>query len=249
MSRTAVPSTSSARAGTSHARLVRGGAAGAVATFIALFSHVAAGGPPPVLLGVVLPLVFAIFVSVVLAGRTLSLTRLSASVGLSQAAFHWIFDAASSAPTGVGRAQAAAAAALDPHAHHGVGGVPADFAAAVQSSAVQSSAASAGASAGHAAEHAHHHGPLMTLAHIAAAVVTIALLHHAEHVLASLARLLQMLRVFLAPLLRVLLPAVITTSRRSRLSPGCEVRTPVPLGVVRSTRLDRGPPVRVPALA
>jgi len=256
MSRTPVPATSDAQVGASHARLVRGVAAGALATFVALFSHVAAGGHAPVLPGVVLPLVLAVFVSVVLAGRKLSLVRLSASVAVSQTAFHWIFSAAAASAPGAGRASAAratadAVAAGDPHAFHHGAGVPADFAATVGAGASAGSGASAGAGAaagGHALHTAGHDSPLMLVAHVIAAVVTIAALHRSELILHSLLRLLRLVRSLLGPLLRVPAP-VVTTSRRRLLGAGCAVVSPAPLGVVRSARVDRGPPVRVPAVA
>jgi hypothetical protein len=252
MSRTPVPATSNAQVGASHARLVRGVAAGALATFVALFSHVAAGGHAPVLEGVVLPLVLAVFVSVVLAGRRLSLLRLSASVVVSQSAFHWIFSAAAAGSPGAGRASAAratadAVAAGDPHAFHHGAGVPADFAATVGSGA--GSGVSAGAAAGgHALHTAGHDSPLMLVAHIIAAVVTIAALHRSELILHSFLRLLRLVRSLLGPLLRVPGP-VVSTSRRRLLGAGCAVVSPAPLGVVRSARVDRGPPARVPAVA
>ena len=256
MSRTPVPATSDAQVGASHARLVRGVAAGALATFVALFSHVAAGGHAPVLPGVVLPLVLAVFVSVVLAGRKLSLVRLSASVAVSQTAFHWIFSAAAASAPGAGRASAAratadAVAAGDPPAFHHGAGVPADFAATVGAGASAGSGASAGAGAaagGHALHTAGHDSPLMLVAHVIAAVVTIAALHRSELILHSLLRLLRLVRSLLGPLLRVPAP-VVTTSRRRLLGAGCAVVSPAPLGVVRSARVDRGPPVRVPAVA
>src|SRR5699024_8570924 len=98
MSSTSVIDDSRAR----HTRLLRGAAAGAFATFVALFSHVAGGGQAPTPLGVGVPLLLAVFVCVVLAGRKLSLVRLSASVGVSQTAFHWIFDAAASSTPSTG---------------------------------------------------------------------------------------------------------------------------------------------------
>lgn len=66
-------------------------AAASTATFVALFSHVIAGGAPPTLLGVVLPLLISLLVCSLLAGRTLSLTRVTLSVIASQALFHVSF--------------------------------------------------------------------------------------------------------------------------------------------------------------
>lgn len=232
MSRFDGPTFDDALLGSHHTRLMRGIAAGAFATFVALFSHVAGGGHTPTLLGVGLPLLLAVFVCVALGGRKPSLVRLTASVGISQSAFHGIFDAAAASAPGAGRSVAEVAAAADPHAHHHVGGVPADFASAVTAG---------GAGLG---GHAAHSGTAMLFAHVVAAVVTIAVLHRSEIVLRSLAGLLRMLGRALAPLCRVLTPAVVVPGGRPLVGEGCEVDTPPSLGVVRSTRVDRGPPVR-----
>lgn len=88
----------------------------------------------------------------------------------------------------------------------------------------------------------------MLAAHVIAAVVTIAALHRSELILHSLLRLLRLVRSLLGPLLRVPAP-VVSTSRRRLLGAGCAVVSPAPLGVVRSARVDRGPPARIPAVA
>lgn len=238
MSSTDAPVFDDARA--HHTRLLRGVAAGVFATFVALFSHVAGGGQSPTLLGVGVPLLFAVFVCVVLGGRKLSLVRLGASVGISQTVFHWIFEAAASSAPGGGAvatsadAAGASAAQLALHANH-VGGVPSGFASAVTGSG--------------AADHAAHGGAAMTTAHVVAALVTIAVLYRSEIVLRMLAGLLRMVGSAFAPLRRLLTDTAVITSPRLHLDTGCEVDTPASLGVIRSTRLDRGPPVRVPAHA
>ncbi|MBC9944202.1 hypothetical protein ICL81_06730 [Leucobacter sp. cx-328] len=71
--------------------VVRGSAAAFCATFVALLSHVSAGGEMPGLLGVVVPLALSLFVSVLLAGRRLSVIRLGVSVIASQTLFHSLF--------------------------------------------------------------------------------------------------------------------------------------------------------------
>ncbi|WP_144573799.1 hypothetical protein [Brevibacterium jeotgali] len=237
MSSTDAPVLDDARA--NHTRLLRGVAAGFFATFVALFSHIAGGGQSPTPLGVGVPLLFAVFVCVVLGGRKASLVRLSASVGISQTVFHWIFEAASRAPSGaVGTTAAdaagASAAQLALHANH-VGGVPSGFASAVT-----------GAGASH---HAAHGDGAMTAAHIVAAAVTIAVLYRSEVVLRALAGLLRMVGSTFAPLRRLLTDTAMITSPRLHLGTGCEVDTPASLGVIRSTRLDRGPPAGVLAHA
>ena len=82
------------------ARLARGGLTASVAVFVAAFSHLVGGGSTPGLLGVVLALAFAVPVSIALAGKSLSLVRLSMSVGFSQFLFHLLFGlGAAGAPT------------------------------------------------------------------------------------------------------------------------------------------------------
>lgn len=73
------------------ARVVRGSLAAAVATFVALVSHVTGGGQLPGWVGIVVPLVLSVAVCTVLAGRRLSLWRLSIAVAVSQILFHTLF--------------------------------------------------------------------------------------------------------------------------------------------------------------
>src|SRR5690606_16871403 len=72
-------------------RVARGSAAATLATFVALLSHVAAGGAMPGWLGVAAPWMFSILVCVPLAGRRLSVLRVTAAVVVSQALFHVLF--------------------------------------------------------------------------------------------------------------------------------------------------------------
>lgn len=71
--------------------LLRAFAAATFATYVALLSHVVAGGALPGLLGIVTPWVLSLMVCVLLAGRKLSLVRLSLSVVISQILFHGLF--------------------------------------------------------------------------------------------------------------------------------------------------------------
>lgn len=71
--------------------VVRGFAASSVAIFVALAGHVTGGGEMPGILGLVVPWLLSLMICVLLAGRTLSLTRLSVSVALSQVLFHVLF--------------------------------------------------------------------------------------------------------------------------------------------------------------
>lgn len=74
------------------ARVARGGIAAAVATFVAAFSHTLAGGVGPSVFGLGASLVISVAVCTVLAGRTLSIARLTASVAVSQLLFHSLFS-------------------------------------------------------------------------------------------------------------------------------------------------------------
>lgn len=89
--------------------LLRGLTAAGVATFTALLMHVAAGGVLPGWIGIAVPLLLSSTVSVLLAGRRLSLLRLATSVAISQWLFHALFVLGSIAPVG----------ATPGHAHHG----------------------------------------------------------------------------------------------------------------------------------
>lgn len=80
--------------------LLRGVSSALIATFIALLSHVAAGGTMPGWIGVVVPLLLSIMVSVLLAGRRLSLPRLALAVVVSQLLFHTLFVLGSITPVG-----------------------------------------------------------------------------------------------------------------------------------------------------
>lgn len=73
------------------ARVLRGTAAATVATFVALLSHVAAGGAMPGWLGITVPWVLSVAVCTVLAGRALSILRLAPAVAISQLLFHTLF--------------------------------------------------------------------------------------------------------------------------------------------------------------
>lgn len=93
--------------------LVRGSSAAGVATFVALFSHVLVGGEVPGPLGICAPSVLSLLVCVLLAGRKLSLLRLSASVIASQTLFHALFVLGAPSAGG-GTAMSGGA-----HQHHG----------------------------------------------------------------------------------------------------------------------------------
>ncbi len=72
-------------------RVARGAVAATFATFIALLSHMTAGGEMPGWIGVAVPLALSFVVCSALAGRRLSFWRLAVAVGLSQVLFHTLF--------------------------------------------------------------------------------------------------------------------------------------------------------------
>ncbi|WP_101845614.1 hypothetical protein [Zhihengliuella sp. ISTPL4] len=81
--------------------VVRGFATSSLAIFVALAGHVTGGGEMPGPLGILVPWVFAFMASVLLAGRRLSLTRLTLSVAVSQFLFHALFVLGTVSPSGV----------------------------------------------------------------------------------------------------------------------------------------------------
>lgn len=145
------------------ARALRGVVVASLATFVALLSHVSAGGAMPGPVGIVVPLTLAICASVLLSGATHSLWRLVPSVAASQLLFHALFVLG--APT--------ASLGVAGHAHHAT---DADVAAAL--------AASQGSST--AVTHAMHADATMWLHHAIAAAVTIAVIARGERALARL---------------------------------------------------------------
>jgi hypothetical protein len=103
------------------ARLARGFTAAGFATFVAAFSHTVAGGGAPSVFGLLASFVLSASACTMLAGRTLSLGRLTASVAVSQALFHGLF---SSVGTPVPIAHDMAAMGITPPLHeHSVGGM------------------------------------------------------------------------------------------------------------------------------
>lgn len=74
-------------------RVLRGSAAALFATFAAALSHQLAGGVAPSLFGMAVSLVISIAVCTLLAGRTVSLVRLTIAILASQAMYHTLFSA------------------------------------------------------------------------------------------------------------------------------------------------------------
>lgn len=157
------------------ARLVRGWAGAFAATAVAAASHVLGGGAAPAPALVLFCLAVSGMISCLLAGRGLSLPRLSTAVVLSQGLFHLIFSFGS-APAAVD-AHAA-------HAHHAGAALPEAGTTAVAVAA------------------AAPHGPVMWLSHALAAVATVWILAHGERTLIRLIEALGLRPGALLPLFR-----------------------------------------------
>lgn len=71
--------------------VARGAVAAALATFVALLSHVSAGGEMPGWIGIAVPLALSFVACSALAGRRLSWWRFSLAVVVSQILFHTLF--------------------------------------------------------------------------------------------------------------------------------------------------------------
>ena len=106
--------------------VVRGFATSSLAIFVALAGHVTGGGEMPGALGILVPWVFAFMASVLLAGRTLSLARLTVSVALSQFLFHTLFVLGTVSPSGAPARHVHGAPLVLPAGDGTMAAVPAD---------------------------------------------------------------------------------------------------------------------------
>lgn len=182
-------------------RVARGAAAAVLSTAVALGSHLLAGAEAPGVLGVVVPLVFAVSVCTVLAGVRLSAVRLSVSVVTSQVLFHLLFvlgtvPAGTSAVTGAGH---------DAHLGHGGHGAHESMTlASVTGTQVTGTTGGAG--------HAAHASVGMWLAHAGAAVLTVLALHRGEMLLRQLRRLATAVLTWVLP--RRSAPCLLVLRRR-----------------------------------
>ncbi|MFS0714122.1 hypothetical protein ABC195_09565 [Microbacterium sp. 2P01SA-2] len=171
-------------------RALRAVVAATLATFVALLSHVTAGGEPPSLLGAALPWALSSMVSLLVVGRRLSLARLGAAVAAAQVLFHVMFAlgvvplAGSAGPAG---ASAGPAGPISLHAGH---------------MSLPASLSEPGALAAVAPDVA------MIVAHVVAAVLTTVLLHSGERLVGALAGLARRIALRLRSVARdAVLPA------------------------------------------
>lgn len=166
----------------------------------------------PGALGVIVPPVLSTLVCVLLAGRRLSLVRLTLSVAVSQVLFHTLFV--------LGAAQRMTS--VSGPSGHLAHGTPISLDA---SSMPMVHDGPAGAS--------------MWVAHVAAGLVTIAALHRAEVLLSTGAAVKEFVLAHLVP---AALAALASPVRPARITPLSDVRSPSPLGVYPETIALRGPP-------
>ena len=101
-------------------RVARGWTAASFATIVAAVSHTLGGGAPPTLFAMLVSAVISAMACTLLAGRTLSLWRLGASVALSQVLFHSVF---SGLGTPVSAAHSHAPTMIDAGTTHHAGGM------------------------------------------------------------------------------------------------------------------------------
>ncbi|MFP7761191.1 hypothetical protein [Marisediminicola sp. LYQ85] len=169
------------------ARTVRGIAAAVIATLVAGVFHAAGGGafpPAPIL---ALALAFAVLLCIALAGRRVSSWRLVPAVVGSQALFHLVFSIGSPASS-AGHTATPGDAVSHGHAGH-----------ALETTLPTSALADAGATTALSLD------AVMTLAHLAAVVVTVLAVRFGE---AAFWSLVDTARLVVAPLVRVASAAI-----------------------------------------
>lgn len=137
--------------------VLRGFVASSLATFAALAGHMTGGGQMPGLLGILVPWVFSFMICVLLAGRKLSVIRLSISVAASQVLFHALFVLGTITPSGN----------TAPHVH----GAPLVLPVGTGTAGVADAMVADGA---------------MWFGHLVALIVTVVALHRGERVLLAL---------------------------------------------------------------
>ncbi|TFD79454.1 hypothetical protein [Cryobacterium fucosi] len=215
------------------ARFARGWITAGFSTFVAALSHTLGGGSGPGLLPVALSLAFAGIVCIGLAGRTLSLGRVSLSVLASQLIFHGLFSLGGSGGS-IGTAATGA-----PHDHQMVAGLLGGALLGPAGAGRSDSAATPGAMSGGPAG-----GMGMWLAHLVAAAVTILALRVGERAFWGL---LENARLVIRALFAHHCLAPSPRSPRRTVTTA-RVLTPRDPAVLLSSMRRRGPPpVSLPA--
>ncbi|RFA15347.1 hypothetical protein B7R21_04850 [Subtercola boreus] len=216
------------------ARTLRGLVAACFATFVAAFSHVAVGGTAPGIVGLSLGIAFAALACVALAGRSLSVLRISIAVGLSQLVFHLVFSLGGPSAT---------TAVMSGH-HGGAVSFVTDPTAAATAAA--SSAAAGGGSLSMAGDALMQGHSWMWAAHAAAALVTVLALVRGESSVRGLIRSAT-LRLRMLVALPFVEPRAVGASVAGRIVP--EPSHFRDLGVFLGAMRHRGPPAGIPAPA
>ena len=193
--------------------------AASFSTFVALASHLIAGGELPGLAGILVPLALAYVFSLWLTPIRSSWLRLGLSVGLSQFVFHAIFTIG--APAGVGGGT---------HAHHHA------------SNSEMASAIAAHTQSASASVHLGHDTPLMWAMHGVAALATTLVLFFGEAILRRLRLVAATAREFFAFLL--VLVRAITPRPSAAPAPLALPWVPRLAARVAATAFRRGPPSR-----
>ena len=177
----------------------------------------------PTLMGIAVPLALSALVCVLLAGRKLSLPRLSVSVGISQTLFHSLFSVFTPTHTMTGPMTALDRQAMQ---HAGMGHDPG------------SAMASMSSMGGSGAMMHSHASPQMMLMHVIAGIVTIAVIYWAEALPARLSEFARRVIDAIVPVLVTIRPL----PERPRLTVAITILAPHALTILRSPVLRRGPP-------
>jgi len=196
--------------------LVRGSSAAATATFAALFSHVIGGGEMPGVIGIVVPLLLSLMVGILVAGRKLSLTRLSISVVASQTLFHTLFT--------LGTPTSGAAMQSMPAGHHHGHEV-------MQMPAVSE----------HTITHVHG-DTVMWISHLIGALVTVAFLYRGEQAIHRSRAVAEQFVAWVRNRLTTPIPLPLLTAP-ARVRPAGAQGWTVLSQIHASTLSRRGPPV------
>jgi hypothetical protein len=196
-------------------RVARGSLAAVFSTFVAAFSHAAAGGSAPSIAALSLAVAFSTMTCVALAGRGLSYWRVGASVAVSQVFFHTLFSLISTTPTPSSAAHPSA------HAGHDMSAMLLPSGAGASGAAITVDVA-------------------MVAGHVLAAVVTFAALVWGERTLRGMASA-ALLRV--SRFAALLLPTPVVAPRAERLGRVHRIDAPAVLEVLRASLWHRGPPL------
>jgi hypothetical protein len=184
------------------ARVARGSAIAAFATFTASLAHTLGGGLPPGLLTIALALAFSVPFAIAMVGRRAGITRSAIAAIGSQLALHALYSLGpAGAPASVTMTDASAAAGAHAHATH------------VHIEQTYTTLATDAAAA-----HTTHQPLWMLLAHAAAAALTIVFIACADRVLAAIRSAARGVRLAWAILTTPVAPPRPTRTRRPEAS-------------------------------